>query len=117
MKQDGRWRLGCATPLVLGYLAFAIYAWCDFVSTNHDGLANLGLIVVTAPVAVVGLVVSGGGSFALIPGGHGYLADHAIYYVPAVACTAVLLWLIGRRIERAFRSADSTHDDGPPARL
>jgi len=101
--------------LVLGYIAFAIYAWFDFASTNHDGLANLGLIVVTAPVAVVGFVLSGGGSFALIPEGRGYLADHAIYYVPAVACTALFLWLIGRRIERAFRSADSTHDDGPPA--
>ena len=113
MKQDGRWRLGCATPLVLGYLAFAIYAWCDFVSTNHDGLANLGLIVVTAPVAVVGLILSGGGSFALIPEGHGYLSDHAIYYVPAVACTAVLVWLIGRGIERVFRSDDSAGDDRP----
>jgi hypothetical protein len=100
--------------LVLGYLAFAIYVWCDFVSTNHDGLANLGLIVVTAPVALIGLVLSGGGSFALIPEGHGYLTDHAIYYVPAVSCTALLLWLIGRRIERAFRSADPTREDGPP---
>ena len=25
------------------YLAFATYGWIDFVNTNHDGLANLGL--------------------------------------------------------------------------
>ena len=44
---------------------------------------------------------SGGSkSFALLPDGFGYLGNHALYYVPAVAVTAALLWLLGRKIDR-----------------
>ena len=87
------------------YIAFAIYAWIDFTNTNHDGLANLGLFVVTLPVTIVMLIAGWlmGSSEMPMPDGHGYLGDHALYYVPAVLVTAVLWWLIGRAIDR-FRA-------------
>ena len=84
------------------YVTFAIYGWIDFVNTNHDGLANVGLFLITFPVTIVLLVVGGmmGRSEILMPDGFGYLGDHALYYFPAVAVTAFLWWLIGRAIDR-----------------
>jgi hypothetical protein len=101
-------RRGClGIPLALWlpglYLAFALYAWIDFTRTNHDGLANIGLMLITLPVTLIGLLVSsllGHSSFILLPSGHGYLGDHALYYAPAVAITASGLWWIGRTIDR-----------------
>ena len=84
------------------YVAFAIYAWIDFVNTNHDGLANIGLFLVTAPVTAVeiALCLWLGRSKVLVPDNLGYIGDHAAYYVPAVAVTAALWWWIGRTIDR-----------------
>jgi hypothetical protein len=98
-------RRGClglpwAFWLPTAYAAFSIYAWIDFANTNHDGLANLGLFLITLPVTVL---VEVGGALAgrsLYPDGHGYLADHALYFVPAVAVLTVLLWLLGRAIDK-----------------
>ena len=62
------------------YLALAVWAWVDFVRTNPDGLANLGLMAVTLPVTVLGLILTelmGGGSFVLLPSRFGYITDHA----------------------------------------
>jgi hypothetical protein len=88
--------------LPASYIAFAIYAWFDFTNTNHDGLANVGLILVTLPVTAV--VLSAGSLMGQesmpMPSGHGYVGDHALYYFPAVAVTAILWWLIGRLIDR-----------------
>jgi hypothetical protein len=103
--------LGCATWVVLIYLAFAGDAWFDFTRINHDGLANVGLMMVTAPVALVGLLLSEGGGSELLPGGYGYLTDHAKYYVPAVAITALLLWSLARLIERRARKPHQPDDD------
>lgn len=99
-------RRGCIWPFAravpLAYLAFAIYAWVDFTRLAHDGLSNVGLFVVTLPVTLVILLVGSllGRSSMMMPSGHGYLGDHALYYVPAVAVTALLLWWIGRAIDR-----------------
>ena len=85
------------------YLALAAYVWWDFTRTAHDGLANLGLFAVTLPVTAVGFLIdaaTGTTGFSLMPSGHGYLTDHALYYVPAVAVTAALFWWIGRAIDR-----------------
>jgi ABC-type molybdate transport system permease subunit len=93
------------------YLAFALYAWVDFTRTAHDGLANLGLMLVTLPVTVVGLLLTwalGRTGFVLIPSGPGYYTAHAIYFWPAALLTAALLygvcsaldWLL-RRVLRA----------------
>ena len=101
-------RRGClGAPLALWlpglYLAFALYGWIDFTRTNHDGLANVGLMLITLPVTLIGLLVGallGHSSFILLPSGYGYLGAHALYYVPAVAVTASALWWIGRTIDR-----------------
>src|SRR5215210_7568885 len=100
-------RRGClGMPLAIWlpglYLAFAIYGWVDFVNTNHDGLANIGLFLITAPVTLIDLIAGAmlGRTGVLMPDGHGYLADHALYYVPAVGVVAILLWWIGRAIDR-----------------
>ena len=85
------------------YLLFALYVWVDFTGINHDGLANIGLMLATLPVALVGLAIGaavGSSSFVLMPTSNGYLTDHAIYYVPAVAITALLLWWVGRAMDR-----------------
>ena len=85
------------------YLALALYVWVDFTGIARDGLANVGLFLVTAPVTAVGLLIDwiiGSKNFALLPDGFGYLGNHALYYVPAVAVTAALVWLIGRKIDR-----------------
>ena len=95
------------------YLLLAAYVWFDFTGINHDGLANVGLMLVTLPVMLIGLAIGavvGSKSFILLPTSYGYLTDHAIYYVPAVAITALLIWWLGRAIDR--RRARSTR---PPA--
>ena len=85
------------------YLALALCVWIDFALTNHDGLANIWLFAVTLPVTLVGLVFGslvGEPSFSFMPTGFGYLTNHAFYYIPAVALTALLPWWIGRAIDR-----------------
>jgi hypothetical protein len=86
------------------YLAFATYAWIDFVRTNPDGLANVGLMLVTLPVTAFGLllgVATGRSSFMLIPSGFGYVGDHALYYWPSVLVTASLLYCVCAAIGNA----------------
>ncbi len=47
------------TLVVVGlYLALATYVWIDFVRLPPDGLANLGLMIVTLPVTIVGLLLT-----------------------------------------------------------
>ena len=85
------------------YLAFALYVWIDFTQIARDGLANVGLFLATLPVALVGGVLTwlaGSSRFILLPPDPGYLAAHAIYYVPAVTLAALLLWWLGRAIDR-----------------
>jgi len=84
------------------YIAFAIYGWVEFINTNHDGLANIGLFLITAPVTIIGLIVGGllGHSSMPMPHGFGYVGDHALYYFPAVAITAAVWWFIGRGLDR-----------------
>jgi hypothetical protein len=90
----------------MAYLTFAAYAWFDFTRINHDGLANVGLFLMTAPIALVDAVMTSNGWGSLQPHGHGYLTDHALYYVPAVAVTALLLGIVASAIVRVFRRAD-----------
>ena len=88
------------------YLAFALYAWVDFVRTNPDGLANVGLYLVTLPVALVGLAITeamGGGGFILQPSGFGYFGNHAIYYWPSVVVTAALVYWLTAALTRTRR--------------
>ena len=81
--------------LPAAYVALALFAWIDFVRTNPDGLANLGLMAVALPVTLFGLGLSwlvGSESFVLLPTRFGYYLDHALFYWPSVALTAALLY-------------------------
>ena len=87
------------------YLALALFAWIDSTRTAHDGLANLGLMLVTLPVTALGLLLTwalGRTAFVLIPSGLGYTTAHAIYFWPAALLTAALLYGIGSWISRRF---------------
>ena len=89
--------------LPAAYFALASYAWIDFTNTNHDGLANIGLMLVVAPVTVAGLIVGwliGEESFVLLPDGFGYLGGHAAYFFPSVLVVGAGLWWFGRWIDR-----------------
>ena len=88
-------------PLI--YLAVAVYVWMDFVGTNPDGLANVGLFILTLPVAIVGLALTeiiSSGRFVLLPSGFGYYANHALYYWPSVLVTWMLLYWITAALSR-----------------
>jgi hypothetical protein len=88
-----------------GYLGIALFAWIEFLRLPPDGLANVGLFLVTFPIAFVGLAVTellGVSSFALMPNRFGYVWDHAAYYFPAVMVTALLLYALTRRLGRAI---------------
>ncbi len=96
------------------YLTFAVYAWIDFTHTAPDGLGNLGLLLTTFPVAVIGVALTwalGQSGFVLIPSGLGYYTAHAIYFWPAALITACLVFVvcsapgwIWRRLLRARRT-------------
>ena len=88
------------------YLALALYAWIDFTRTAHDGLANLGLMLVTLPVTALGLLLTsalGKTGFVLIPSGMGYYTAHAIYFWPSALLIAALLYGIGSAFSRLAR--------------
>lgn len=79
------------------YLAFAVYVWIDFINTAQDGLANLGLVLVTFPVAAMGVALTwalGKTGFVLIPNGLGYYTAHAVYFWPAALITAYLVYVV-----------------------
>ena len=63
-------------------MLLALYVWVDFATAARDGLANVGLFLVTPPVAALGLVIdwlAGTTGFSLLPDSFGYLADHAVF--------------------------------------
>jgi hypothetical protein len=97
-----RWKY--APPAL--YLTFALYAWIDFTRTAHDGLANLGLMLVTLPVTALGLLLTsalGKTGLVLIPSGMGYYTAHAIYFWPSALLIAALLYAIGSWLSRLAR--------------
>lgn len=87
------------------YVTFACYVWVYFVRTNLDGLANIGLFIVTLPATLVELLLRSllNRGNVLTPQGHGYLTDHALFYAPAVLSIAALLWWLGRSVDRRLR--------------
>jgi hypothetical protein len=80
------------------YLALAVYAWIDSLRRPKDGLANVGLMLVTLPVTLLGFLLTWATGlsrgFVLLPSGLGYYTSHALYFWPSVALIAALLyWL------------------------
>jgi hypothetical protein len=89
-----RWCMKWKYVLPVLYLVFALYAWIDFTHTAPDGLANLGLMLVTLPVTVVGLLLTWAldrTGFVLIPSGMSYYSAHALYFWPSALLIATLL--------------------------
>ena len=89
------------------YQTLAAYAWIEFIRTNPDGLANVGLMAVTLPVTLFGLLLTelmGGGSFVLLPSGFGYQGNHAIAYWPGVLATAGMLYVVTAALTRRARA-------------
>ena len=89
--------------LPLTYLAFALLAWTDFIARNPAPLANLGLMLVTLPVTVLGLVLtwaSGETNFVLIPWGLSYDLAFAVYFWPSALLIALLLYWLGSRWDK-----------------
>ena len=81
--------------LPAAYLGLALYVWIDVTRLPPDGLANLGLMIVTFAVTILGLVLTwvvGARDFVLLPNGFGYYGDHAIYYWPSVSIIAAFLY-------------------------
>ena len=79
------------------YLAGAVVVWVTFVSTNPDGLANIGIVLYTFPVVLIGtfwLKLD----FPYVPGR--YYEAHALYFWPSVALLAVLLFLSCHALEK-----------------
>jgi hypothetical protein len=100
------------------YLALALYAWIDFTRTAQDGLANLGLMLVTLPVTALGLLLTwalGRIEFVLIPSGLGYYTAHAIYFWPAALLTAALLYGVCSALNWLWRRGLRSGRLGPSA--
>ncbi len=94
-----RWKY--ALPAL--YLALALYAWIDFTRLPPDGLANLGLGLVTLPITVLGLLLTsalGKTGFVLLPSGLGYYIAHAVYFWPSALLITALLYGIGSYLSR-----------------
>ena len=94
------------------YLFICLGVWIQFANTNHDGLANIGLVLITMPLSVFELALEYQifGSYDQFPMWRillrkigfptGYLMDHAYWYVPLASCQAYFLFRVGRWLEK-----------------
>lgn len=85
------------------YLLIALGAWIDFARLPPDGLASLGLWLVVFPIAILDILLrpsESSGSSILMPDGHGYYGDHAIFFSLSVLTLAIMLYAIGAAIDR-----------------
>lgn len=85
------------------YLLVALIAWIDFVRTPPDGLANLGLMLIVFPVALVDLALRPAfkrTDSIFIPSSLGYYPAHAVFFGCSVLILAAALYLFGRAIDR-----------------
>src|SRR5206468_3671702 len=85
------------------YLIAAQLAWLDFWRLPPDGLANVGLMLVVFPTALADLALRPDTApevSVLMPHGHGYVVDHALFFVPSVLLITSLLASLGWWIDR-----------------
>jgi hypothetical protein len=86
-----------------GYCAVAAIAWLDFWQLPPDGLANVGLMLVVLPAALLDVALrssSEPGSSVLMPDTFGYYGNHAIFFGLSVALIAAALFWLGSLIDR-----------------
>jgi hypothetical protein len=96
--------------LPVAYALLAALTFWQFLETNPDGLANVGLVVVVLPVTLIGLLIKwlvGMPEFPLIPDWFGYYWDHAVFFTPSALLVTYLLWRFGLAIDRAVRARQS----------
>ena len=94
-----RWILPAA------YAVAALLGWIDFVRTPPDGLANLGLMVIVAPIALLDLALRpafGATESLFIPSHLGYYSAHAVFFGCSVLVLAVALFFLGWAMDRLF---------------
>src|SRR4051794_35312248 len=87
------------------YLVVALGAWIDFMRLPPDGLANLGIMLVIWPAALLDLALrpaNESGRSMLIPERWGYYGDQSAFYWASVIVLAAGLYLIGRAVDRRF---------------
>ena len=92
--------------LPAAYCVLAALAWIDFVRLPPDGLANLGLMLVVLPVTLADLAIRaavGSERSVLMPAGLGYYTAHAIFFGLSAALIALLLFFLGRGLDRRGR--------------
>ena len=92
--------------LPLAYALLAVATFWEFLNTNPDGLANVGLVIMVLPITLLGLLLGwliGAHEFLLIPDRFGYYGDHAIFFIPSALLVTALLWRFGLAIDRAVR--------------
>ncbi len=105
MRNTMRW-------LALGlYLAIALIVWIGFAvgyqKAGAQGLANLGLVLVVFPLALIDfaayalwhgndIILAWSRHFYALGLPRGYMWEHAYYYFPRVAVIAWLLWYVTR---------------------
>lgn len=100
LRGKRRWRAQLWLPAP--YCLIALFAWMDFVKRPPDGLANLGLVLIVFPYTMLDDAL---GSWlnvresVLMPSGHGYIRDHAIFFGGGVLFVTLLLFLAGTIID------------------
>lgn len=91
------------------YLAGAVVVWLDFVSAEPDGLANLGLVIYTIPIVIVGTYCMRG-QFPYVAGD--YFEAHAWYFWSSSLILTCLLFVLLHFVKRlANARAASDADD------
>ena len=88
-------RLKLLVPAI--YLLGALVVWFNFSRAPPDGLANIGLVLYTLPVVIVGSFILKQ-SFPYFPGN--YYEAHALYFSTSVALLAICLFLFFLGLER-----------------
>ena len=85
------------------YLVIAAAVWVDFMRLPPDGLASAGLMLVVLPVTLLDIALrrsDAPGISVFIPDGLSYYPAHAVFFGTSAACIALVLWLLGRGIDR-----------------
>ena len=82
------------------YLLGAILVWVDFARTNPDGLANIGIVLYTLPIALFGIFILKR-EFPFVHGG--YYEAHALYFSAGVGILALVLFATCLALEKLAR--------------
>jgi len=94
------------------YLLICLGVWISFTFTNHDGLANFGLALMTLPLSAIERAIAYQiyGSFDQLPFWKpllmrlglpsGYLLDHAYWFIPLASLQTFFLFIVGRWFEK-----------------